>query len=123
MMTKSCMGRTDGDDAPLTRKTALAMGVPRNGTVSRVWAQTDPLVTGRAEDAEGLKLGYVRVGTKVVDTLFFGTFCPSALGWWLGRAHLDGWARGTRDRGADMRLERVRGWRSGGRGWAGEGEG
>jgi hypothetical protein len=97
MMTKSYI-----NDAPLSRKTALAMGIPRNGTVSRVWAQTDPLVTGRAEDAECLKLGYVRVGTKVLDTLFFGAFCPSALGWWLCRDGLDGGNRGSRDRGVRM---------------------
>jgi hypothetical protein len=68
------------DDAPLPGKAALAMGIPRDGAKSRIWAEADPLVAGRTEDAVGIKLSYVRVGTKVLDTLLLGTFGSSTLG-------------------------------------------
>jgi hypothetical protein len=97
-------------NAPLSCKAALAMSIPRNRTISRVWAQTDPLVTGRAENAVSLKLGYIRVGTKVLDTLLFGTLGASALRWWPGRAGLDR-ARGARDGGVRMGLKGLYGWR------------
>jgi hypothetical protein len=70
------------NDAPLSRKATLAMGIPWDGAKRRIWAQADPLVTGPTEDAVGVKLSYVRVGTKVLNTLFFGTFSPSTLGRW-----------------------------------------
>jgi len=60
------------------------MGIPGDGTESGIWAQADPLIAGRTEDAVGVKLGYVRVGTKVLDTLLLGTFSASTLGWWAG---------------------------------------
>jgi len=41
--------KEDGtSDIPLSGKAALAMGIPRNGAVSRVWAEADPLVARRA---------------------------------------------------------------------------
>lgn len=97
------------------------MSIPRNRAISRVRAQTDPLVTGRAENAVGLKLGYVRVRTKILDTLLFGTLGASALGWWPGRVGLNR-DRGTRDGGMRMGFKGLCGWRSGGWGWAGEQE-
>jgi len=72
------------DDAPLSGKAALAMGIPRDGAKSRIWTQADPFVTGPAEDAVSIKLGYVRVGTKVLDTLLLRTFGSSTLGRWPG---------------------------------------
>lgn len=96
----------------LSRKAALAMSIPRNRTISRVWAQTDPLVTGRAENAVSLKLGYVRVRTKVLDTLLFGTLGASALGWWPGRVGLNR-GRGARDGGVRMGFNGLCSWRSG----------
>ena len=101
------------------------MSIPRNRAISGVRAQTDPLVTGRAENAVSLKLGYVRVRTKILDTLLFGTLGASALGWWPGRVGLNrdrGRGRGTRDGGVGMGFKRLCGWRSGGWGWAGEQE-
>jgi hypothetical protein len=77
-------GRGRNDDAPLSGKAALAMGIPRDGAKRRIWAQADPLVAGPTEDAVGVELSYVRVGTKVLDTLLLGTFGSSALGRWHG---------------------------------------
>ena len=99
-------------NAPLSRKAALAMSIPRDRAISRVWAQTDPLVTGRAENAVRLKLGYVRVRTKVLDTLLFGTLGASAFGWWPGRVGLDR-DRRARDGGVRMGFRGLCGWRSG----------
>jgi hypothetical protein len=45
----------------LSGKAALAMGIPRNGAVSRIWAEADPLVARRAEDTVGLELSYIGV--------------------------------------------------------------
>jgi hypothetical protein len=72
------------NDAPLSRKATLAMGIPWDGAERRIWAQADPLVTGRTKDAVRVKLSYVRVGTKVLNTLLLGTFGPSTLGRWPG---------------------------------------
>ena len=58
------------------------MGIPWDGTEGRIWAQTDPLVTGRTEDAVRVKLSYVRVGAKVLNTFLLRTFSPSTLGRW-----------------------------------------
>jgi hypothetical protein len=74
----------EANDAPLSRKATLAMGIPWDGAERRIWAQADPLVTGRTEDAVRVKLSYVTVGTKVLNTLLLGTFSPSALGRWPG---------------------------------------
>lgn len=104
-----------GDDAPLSRKAALAMGIPRDGAISRVGAQTDPLVAGRAENPVGLEFGYVWVRTKVLDTLLFGTFGPSALGRRPGGGCLDG---GSRHRTGRRRFDGLWSRRSGGRGRA-----
>jgi hypothetical protein len=60
------------------------MSIPRNGAISRVWAQTDPLVTGGAENTVRLKLGDIRIRPEVLDTFLFGTLGASALGWWPG---------------------------------------
>lgn len=49
------------NDAPLSRKATLAMGIPWDGAKRRIWTQTDPLVTRPTEDAVGVKLSYVRV--------------------------------------------------------------
>lgn len=68
------------NDAPLSRKATLAMGIPWDGAERRIWAQADPLVTGRTEDAVRVKLSHVRVGPKVLNTLLLGTFSSSTLG-------------------------------------------
>jgi hypothetical protein len=83
--TKSREGGRSGD-APLSGKTALAMGIPGDGAKGRIWAQANPLVAGRTEDTVGVELSYIGVGTKVLDTLLLGTFGSSALGRW----HRDG---------------------------------
>ena len=44
--------------------------------------QMNPLVTGRAKNAIRLKVGYIRVRPKVLDTLLFDTLGASAIGWW-----------------------------------------
>ena len=68
------------NDAPFSRKATLAMGIPWDGAKRRIWAQADPLVAGCTEDAVRVKLSYVRVGTKVLNTLLLGTFSPSTFG-------------------------------------------
>ena len=60
------------------------MSIPRDGAKGRIWAQADPLVAGPTEDTVGIELSYIRVGTKVLDTLLLGTFGSSALGRWHG---------------------------------------
>jgi len=57
------------------------MGMEQNVEFGR---QADPLVTGRTEDAVRVKLSYVTVGMKVLNTLLLGTFSPSTLGRWPG---------------------------------------
>lgn len=42
-------------------KTRFAMGVPGNGAIGRVWAETDPLVTRGAEDTVGFELSDVGI--------------------------------------------------------------
>lgn len=49
------------NDAPFSGKTALAVGIPRDGTVSRIWAEANPLVAGRAENAVGIEFSHIRV--------------------------------------------------------------
>jgi len=68
----------------LACKATLAMGIPWDRAERGIWAQADPLVTGRTENAVRVKLSYVRVGTKVLNTLLLGTFSPSTLGRWPG---------------------------------------
>ena len=64
------------------------MGIPWDGAEGRVWAQADPLITGRTEDAVRVKLSYVRVRAKVLNTLLLRTFSPSTLGRWPGDVRL-----------------------------------
>jgi len=42
-------------------ETRLAMGVPGNGAIGRVWAETDPLVARGAEDTVGFELSDVGI--------------------------------------------------------------
>jgi hypothetical protein len=57
----------DGDgkelrgDAPLSSKAALAVSIPWDRTISRIWAEANPLVAGSTEDTVRFKLSDVRV--------------------------------------------------------------
>jgi hypothetical protein len=97
------------------------MGVPRDRTESGIWAQADPLVTGRTENAVSVKLGYVWVGTKILDTLLLGTFGPSALGRWPGDVRVgDSLELGGGTGGPCLRFGRLRRRSGGGSGRTGE---
>jgi len=50
-----------GKDLHFLGKTRFAMGVPGNGAIGRVWAETDPLVTRGAEDTVGFELSDVGI--------------------------------------------------------------
>lgn len=97
------------------------MGIPWDGAERRIWAKADPLVTGRTEDAVRVKLSYVSVGTKVLNTLLLGTFSPSTLGRWPGDVEVGvglgfrGWAGGP-----CLWFRRFGGRRGGGSGRAGK---
>jgi hypothetical protein len=106
------MGR---DDTPLSCKAALVMGIPRDGAISRVGMQTDPLIAGHAEIPVGLEFGYVWVRMKVLDMLLFGMFGPLVLGQWPGGACLNGRAR---DRAGCRQFDGLWSHRSGGWGQA-----
>jgi hypothetical protein len=100
------------NDAPLSGKATLAMSIPWDGAERRIWAQADPFITGRTEDAVRVKLSYVRVGAKVLNTFLLGAFSPSTLGRW------------HRDVGVGVRLGSVEGpeGRACGLGGSGAGE-
>jgi hypothetical protein len=107
------------NDAPLSRKATLAMGIPWDGAKRRIWTQADPLVTGRTEDAVRVKLSYVRVGTKVLNTLLLGTFSPSTLGGRPGDVEVSvSLGFGGRTRGPCLWFGRLGGRRGGGSGRA-----
>jgi hypothetical protein len=48
-------------DAPLSSKAALAVSIPWDRTISRIWAEANPLVARSTEDTVRFKLSNVRV--------------------------------------------------------------
>lgn len=67
-------------------ETALAMGIPRNGTISRVWPEPNPLVARGTKDTVSFELADIRVRTEVFDTLLLCAFCTTTLRRGMGKS-------------------------------------
>ena len=56
------------------------MGIPRNGAVSRVWPEPNPLVARGAKDSISFKLPDIRVRTQIFDSFLLRAFGTTTLG-------------------------------------------
>lgn len=71
--------------SPFLGQAALAMGFPRDGAVTGVATQPDPLVTAGAEDSVSLELSNIWISSEEIDAFLLRPLRPTFLS--LGLDH------------------------------------